>query len=347
MMHLCRELFPSLLETPGVLSRLMLEHFHPSRFLYDDIIRDEQIENFRKYIRSLKDDEGNNEVITNKTPKELLDEAGYILYECKTEEEIQAFKKYYAPGEELCTFNGGRLNTCDVFFAVKKNVDTIRRTDFTNPSREDEYGTSVISIQFSKGSFNNLSIKNRYNHIVNNPDNTFNNNLDNIIPGLSNRFARQYSYNFSIAAVGLGLILLDYVNVNGKFYRYNCEFNNIYYCPNNIIIDNFTIIDKYSNEPERYIVLNYFIIDLKEKTIKLYDEFLFDDFDNEHKNIKKIIISKNKESRNKTIEIIYDNVKKATLIINSKNQLIEYDNSFLLEVGNDFLYDVKELKVLK
>mgnify|MGYP003301659321 CR=1 FL=1 len=38
----------------------------------------------------------NNEVVkTDLTPKELLDIAGYDLYECKTESDIQAFKKYY------------------------------------------------------------------------------------------------------------------------------------------------------------------------------------------------------------------------------------------------------------
>ena len=44
IMHLCRDLFPSLLETPGVLSNLMLEHFQPSKFLYDDLVVAEKIE---------------------------------------------------------------------------------------------------------------------------------------------------------------------------------------------------------------------------------------------------------------------------------------------------------------
>ena len=69
---------------------------------------------------------------------------------------IQSFKKYYAPQEELCTFLGGRLNSCDVFFAVKKDVNDIKRSDFIKPEREDKYGTSVISIQFRKGYINTL-----------------------------------------------------------------------------------------------------------------------------------------------------------------------------------------------
>lgn len=38
MSHLCRELFPSLLEIEGKLSELMLKLFEPSRSLYEDII---------------------------------------------------------------------------------------------------------------------------------------------------------------------------------------------------------------------------------------------------------------------------------------------------------------------
>lgn len=73
----------------------------------------------------------------------------------------------------MCTFQGDRLNRCRVFFAVKKDVDSIKREDFKNPEREDLYGTSVISIQFTKDGSNTLSIKNRYNHRVINPDATF------------------------------------------------------------------------------------------------------------------------------------------------------------------------------
>ena len=40
----------------------------------------------------------------------------------------------------------------------------------------------MISIQFTKDDAHTLSIKNRYNHSVNDPDATFSNNLDNIIP---------------------------------------------------------------------------------------------------------------------------------------------------------------------
>ena len=57
-----------------------------------------------------------NQVESDFDPEVLLEMAGYNLYECKTEEDIQSFRKYYAEGEEICTFNGGRLNKARVFF---------------------------------------------------------------------------------------------------------------------------------------------------------------------------------------------------------------------------------------
>lgn len=344
MMHLCRELFPSLLETPGLLSSIMLEHFESSKLLYDDLIENSKEDDFKNYVYSFVDVEKENKLVIDKTPQELLSEAGYILYECKTEEEIQAFKKFYAPGEELCTFRGNRLDTCFVYFAVKKNVAEIRRENFNQPRREDEYGTSVISIQFRKKTPNTLSIKNRYNHSVNNPDSTFSNNLDNIIPGLTESFRRKYGYEFAFD--NNNFEIPGYVNVNGKYYKYNYEINNIYYCPNNIIIDNYTVIDKYSKEPERYIVMDYFVIDLKLKTIKLYDSRMVDSFIGDFKNIENIIVSKDKVSGNKTLEIVYDGEKKAVMVISKANQIIEYHNNNLTEMSDRNLSKITKLETL-
>ena len=46
MMHLCRELFPSLLEQEGLLFRIISDHFDYSKLLYDDIIA-ENMKNLR------------------------------------------------------------------------------------------------------------------------------------------------------------------------------------------------------------------------------------------------------------------------------------------------------------
>ena len=145
MMHLCKKLFPTILEEEGKLFSILSEHFAYNKFLYEDIISQDMIISFTNFIYSFAGIDI-TDVITDKNPFELMEEAGYILYECKTEEEINSFKKYYKNGEELCTFDSDRLEECYVFFAVKKDVDRIKREDFKIPQRQDEYGVSVISI---------------------------------------------------------------------------------------------------------------------------------------------------------------------------------------------------------
>jgi len=340
MMHFCRTSFNIILEKEEVLLELISSNFAPTKSLYQDLVRYHLQEEFKKYIlykysicgkgikKTKKDD-------VLKTPKELLQEAGYDLYKCETESDIQSFKKYYAPGEALCTFNGGRLDRCHVFFAVKKNVDEIRRENFKNPERQDEYGTSVISIQFSRGSINTISIKNRYNHTVANPDATFSNNLDNIIPGLTESFKKEYKLNFKNPK--LWFEIPGYVEANdGKYYKYNYEINNIYYCLNNIIIDNFNVLDDYQDKG-KYIVTDYFIIDLVNKHIKLYDSAIKDSFVDSIKNIKKIEIKKVKESKNKIISFILENDENVELEIDNFNRIISYNNNDVKKIASDFL----------
>ena len=331
MYHFCRESFPTLLEEPGKLLKLLSDNFHESHSLFDDIVANGKESEFKNFIYSLVDVENNNELVMIKTPEELMSSAGYVLVECYNEGDIQAFRKYYAPGEELCTFKGGRLNRCRVFFAVKKNVSDIKREDFKNPTRQDEYGTSVISIQFTKDGTNTLSIKNRYNHTVNNPDATFSNNLDNIIPGLTESFERykgiiqRYkSQNFEIKG---------YVRANdGKYYKYNYEINNVYYCPDNIIIDHFNV-KKY--DKSRYLIIDYFIIDLSNKSIRLYDKKLSDSFCDVIKDINKIEID-NIDS-GKKITILGDFCRCLEIITDKAGKIISLKMNKIYDIGDKFL----------
>ena len=336
MYHFCRESFPTLLEEPGKLLKLLSDNFHESHSLFDDIVANGKESEFKNFIYSLVDVENNNELGMIKTPEELMSEAGYVLVECYlvecyNEGDIQAFRKYYARREELCTFKGGRLNRCRVFFAVKKNVSDIKREDFKNPTRQDEYGTSVISIQFTKDGTNTLSIKNRYNHTVNNPDATFSNNLDNIIPGLTASFEKhkdivqKYKSNrFEIKG---------YVRANdGKYYKYNYEINNVYYCPDNIIIDNFNV-KRY--DKSRYLIIDYFIIDLSNKSISLYDKKLSDSFCDIIKDINKIEID-NIDS-GKKITILGDNNKSLEIITDKAGKIISLKMNKIYDIGDKFL----------
>ena len=333
MARFCRNSFPILLEKPGKLSKLLMDNFYESHSLFDDIVTAGVESDFKNYIYSLVDVENNIEATEIKSPEELMSEVGYDLFECYTEEDIQSYKKYYASGEELCTFNGGRLRRCRVFFAVKKNVFDIRREDFKNPTRQDEYGTSVISIQFTKDGSNTLSIKNRYNHRVNNPDATFSNNLDNIIPGLTDSF-KKYKGIVQIHRNSV-FEISGYVRANdGRYYKYNYEIDNIYYCPDNIIIDNFEV-KKY--DKSRYLIIDYFIIDMSKdsKSISLYDNELSDSFCSLVKEIKKIDIKNN--GSEKKIIILGSNNEYLEILIDRDGKIISIKMDNIYNIGDNFL----------
>ena len=303
MMHLCRENFSTILETPKLLTKILLENFEPSKYLYDDLMNEGKIKEFVLYINSnlkTKDKVQNYKI---DTPEKMLARAGYILFECKTETDIQKFKKFYQKEEQLCTFNGGRLNRCYVFFAVKNDADSIRREDFLTPKRQDKYGTSVISIQIDKVN-NYVSIKNRYNHTVENPDCTFNNNLDNIIPGLIKSFENKL--NICLNKNNLDKFEIPgYIKaIDGKYYKYNSEVDNIYYCPNNTII-NRLVPKKY--DKSKYILVDTFLIDLVKKKI----EFL---------------VKENCADLNEYL------IKKINIISNGENKIINIDNNFIIEI---------------
>lgn len=343
-MHLCRSLFPTLLEQEGLLTNVLKSTFSTnSRTLYDDIVNSDLEEEFKNYIYSKIDVEKEKpEIIGEKTPYQLLDENGYNLYECNSEEEIQSFKKYYKPGEELCTFRGGRLNSCVVFFAVKKDAEEIKRKDFNNPKREDEYGTSVMGIQFTKSQNSTVSIKNRYNDKVNNPDATYGNDLDRIAPGLTQSFEklllqRGLTLNSSnIEAFCIpGYIVAD----DGKYYKYNMEIDGNYYCPGNVIIDHGDVIKL---EPEKQELIDYFILDKENKTLSLYDISLGrDSFIDGFKNIDSIEMANNNNSEQKTKTITIkekSSDKPITIEINKEsNSIIGYTNENLTNLGDNFL----------
>ncbi len=164
------------------------------------------------------------EMSVHMDPITLLDRAGYDAYIADTLEKQNAIGKYYARGEELCTFrDDDRFKNYYIINAVRKDVDKIKRGN--PPQRDDEYGTSVISIQVLKtGGF--ISIKNRYNHAVQNCDNTLNSNPDNIILGLSDAIKHHFRVDFSAQHVSLPS---HYVLMNGQICRYNSEILNVYF----------------------------------------------------------------------------------------------------------------------
>lgn len=364
MMHYCRECFPTILNVPGKLVEILNTHFYCVKdSLYNDIKENHKESEFNDFVYSnagLKNEYDIRDV--SKTPKELLDDAGYDLFECKTVEEVNSFKKYFILGEQLCTFldPASRLENKYVFFAVKKNILDIKREDFLIPDRQDEYGTSVISIQFTRDKNNHLSIKNRYNEVVNNPDSTFDNNLDNIIPGLTMSFYKAYGIR-EIYDENSEFQMEHYISIGGEYYKYNYKLNDIYYCTNNIIVYNGKVI-KY--DPEKYIIMDYFIIDLVNKKVDVFDNKLRDSFSEVIGKIKNIEIVRGEKDKKVYITNEEDNIFELTLsfdnkLIGIKNNLIDkLPNRFLIsgqylknmefsnvrEIGNDVLYANTDLE---
>lgn len=364
MMHYCRECFPTILNVPGKLVEILNTHFYCVKdSLYNDIKENHKESEFNDFVygnAGLKNEYDIRDV--SKTPKELLDDAGYDLFECKTVEEVNSFKKYFILGEQLCTFldQASRLENKYVFFAVKKNILDIKREDFLIPDRQDEYGTSVISIQFTRDKNNHLSIKNRYNEVVNNPDSTFDNNLDNIISGLTMSFYKAYGIR-EIYDENSEFQMEHYISIGGEYYKYNYKLNDIYYCTNNIIALNGKVI-KY--DPEKYIIMDYFIIDLVNKKVDVFDNKLRDSFSEVIGKIKNIEIVRGEKDKKVYITNEEDNIFELTLsfdnkLIGIKNNLIDkLPNRFLIsgqylknmefsnvrEIGNDVLYANTDLE---
>lgn len=160
-------------------------------------------------------------------PFQLLAQANYDSFHADTLEKQNSIKRYFEKGELLCTFNSAtRFERYHIVHAVRRDADQIDRSDFHGiEKRQDEYGTSVISIQMLKrGGF--ISIKNRYNHTVQGCDNTFNSNPDNIIDGLSEALKIHFDVDFTASKSPLGD---GFVLMGRHIVQYNNETNNIYY----------------------------------------------------------------------------------------------------------------------
>ena len=343
--HLCRSLFPTLLEKEGLLFQLISDSFAPSHNLYKDLSKNTVFLTNLIYSKLPGNKNTKHKNKLGETPQQLLKKAGYTLYECKTQDEILAFKKYYAHGEELCTFRDQRLNTAKVFFIVKDNADKLKRDKFTHPEREDDYSTSVLGIQFSKTNPSYVSIKSRYNHTVNNPDATYGNDLDSICPGLEQAFIDYYKIPLDTKFTSGLYPPENFVADNtGKLYRCNLSFQvaGLHFCENNVIINSHDNASKL--EPSRYILADQYIIDIKNKRIdnglfelhENYDVQRLDPFNKHEQNIKDIIVSKNRKGE-KIIELVHDGYS-SFITLNPSNQIIKYTNNNIEKIDDDYLY---------
>lgn len=237
--------------------------------------------------------------VKNKTPEELSKEAGYVFHRPESENDILAFKKDFENGEVLCTYNNveGRMEGHFIFWLRRNDAESVlparkltqeylkdnsegsalwrkylddkglKMSDGLydisniNASRQDPYGTSSMSVQIGRRG-GNISIKNRYNHTVVNPDATFGNDLNTIIDGLHDAV-------FEIEGVPKAgaqeLQLPDNVTSDskGRFFKYDKEIDNIYVSQHGYVSEGeINLIDK---SYERMI--DNYIFDSKKNTV--------------------------------------------------------------------------------
>lgn len=166
--------------------------------------------------------------VRNTTKEEItsaFNSAGYDQIIFDDEEKIAECKKYYIQNETICTYNNlkGRMSEYHMIVAIKSNIDNIKRS--INPQREDEYGTSILNIQIAKNG-SHMSIKNRYNHTVAQPDSTFNNNLNMVYTGLQNMVLGYYGF---ASLNNRKQHYKNIVNIGNIYLKYHTERNNIYF----------------------------------------------------------------------------------------------------------------------
>ena len=84
-MKLCRDLFPTILEQEGRLYEILTTSFAGnSRSLYEDIVINELEAEFKNFIYSkINVEDDKKQLKDERTPYEILDEAGYDLTSIK------------------------------------------------------------------------------------------------------------------------------------------------------------------------------------------------------------------------------------------------------------------------
>ena len=269
---LMRDVFSNAFEDEQLNKTLLeLVRNEDKTFFAEAILKEKKQQDFFEFVNK---NTNTTSVSTDKTPYELLDEAWYILTHIKNKEELEPFYKYYHEWELICSMkNPDRfLNEYHWFMIVKKDLSNIKRVEEReHRRREDDYWTSVCSIKIAKKWWR-CYITNRYNHWVDNCDNTFNSNLDNIIEWLYDSFCKMMK--IQINKNSNKFEVRDFIYHKWIFFFYNYEINNIYYWIHSIIKNDEII----NYDPSKYFIFEYFVLDLQEKKIVEIDKDLWDSF---------------------------------------------------------------------
>ena len=312
------------------------------------------------YIRERYKAKTKSEIFVDKNPLELLSDAGYDAFVVENEAQKDSIKKYFRSGEELCTFSDpDRHKKFYMIHAIKRGADKIKPA--ANPMRQDEYGTSVISIQIAKeGGF--ISIKNRYNHTVNDPDATFSNYPDFIIPGLTNSLKQFFNVDFDVTE---SLLPNGFCVINDQIFKFNYRIwgrlpgttesgyygygDGFYFYGDNVI--------KLNRDYE--IMLENYVLNLRDGTLKdviIHESDGPSEFEQKrYKNRQNTMKVLEKFFKGKNIKVTINPENKHEKIISADGvwvakvidgKMVELNLPGVKVVGDDFLDDARHLQKL-
>jgi len=252
---------------------------------------------------------------------------GYDKIIFDDETEITECEKYYKQNEVICTYKDlqGRMEEYHMIVAIKKDIEKIKRA--TNPQREDEYGTSILNIQIAKNG-SHMSIKNRYNHTVSQPDSTLNNNLDTLYNGLQSMVLGYYGF----ASLNSQKSHFSHiVNIGGVYLKYHTEQSNIYF--GEFVLDSTNGV-RFTDTSRYYIPVpdsfnKYFytpiVLDFQDKIaidITRHDRMSNGRFNLITKAMQDGILSSANKQDTDTLSMIFPNAKK--YLLQCRNKALKY-----------------------
>ena len=276
------------------------------------------------YLKSLKAKEGKKEraIASNFDLFQLAQQAGYKVIYADTLKKQNIIRSFFEKDEELCTFRDSlRFQHYHIFHFIKQGAEKLNRADFFGKeARDDEYGTSVMSLQVDKVE-GHVKICNRYNHTVHNPDNTLDGNPDNIIPGLTIAIEKFLGRKLDVAKTALPE---GYLSLNEHIYHYHKELDNIYY-GSDFYIQNHQPVEIHK---DYQMIVDTFLIDFKKNEIKpiLEDKEIQDEVDTSYQIIPLLqeeVASGGKLNRRREgdLEAVYSDDR---CILKSRNGMMTY-----------------------
>ena len=331
MMELCKKLFPTILGTEGLLYSILNSKFAHSKFLYDDIVKNNKVDEFRDYILFYS---------STKEPREMFKEFGYKFLRFGNEEEVEELKKYDDRNIFDTIFDKIKTESAYYqrwFVVTKENIREI--ADYSELEKENEYAKSmfVICIETITDLSDMMTYTSRTDaYIINRQGRRFD-DLEMIMPGLTNAFNKNLYVNIECGK-NYDFNLPNYVKAaDGKYYGYNYHIGDTYYCSNNIIIDRYGIKEY---PKDRYLIFDHFTLDLQNKNISKCGD-TYDSFVESIGNISDIEII-DLEDGYKRVKI-NSNIE---IILNERNQLISYKNKDVKKINSFFLPINTTLKCL-